>query len=435
MDSASEKPHRGGSLVRNVLAPALLGVVTGACVAGIVASVEGAALNGLARLPGLLPALFAPLALGLTYLAMRFVTRAEKPTTSELYILTYHQPDGRIPLAQMPGRMLATTATVGLGGSQGFESTSALIGAAWSDLMGRCPGVRLAEATRRSLLAAGASAGIAAVFSSPGAGALYGIEVPFKSEVDKPQLVPCAVAAVCSYATRTWLIGEQRLITVQGVPALDGEFLLGCLLVAVACGLGARLFAALETLLHALGKRQSRIRRALLGGSLLTLAAIAGHRLCGTWITFGSGYIAADWLQAEPRAIHALGAALLIRAGGNLLTVYGGGGGGVFTSLACNGAFIGEGIARLLGCDTTHSLALFGAACFLGAGYRLPLACVLFVAEAGLGAMPTGVGLLAVAIALAVMGEASVSEAQVDDERRAGAGSRTTLPAPIGGPT
>lgn len=400
--------------VWHLLAPAVLGAVTGACVAGLVGGIEGRGLALLATLPVIVPALFAPLGLLLTYLVSRYITRVYKPTTSELYISLYHQQGARVPLEQLPGRVLATTATVGLGGSQGFESTSALVGAAWSDLVARVPALGATESTRRSLLAAGASAGIAAVFSSPAAGALYGIEVPFKREIDAPRLVPCAVAAVCSWATRTWLIGDQRIINVQGLPTIDGPFLVGCLLVAISCGLGARLFAVIEELLRRVGNRQSRPSRALVGGALLTLLAIAGYQLCGTWITFGSGYIATGWLQDETRPIAALGFALLIRASGNLMTVYGGGGGGVFTSLACNGAFIGEAIALLLGCDTTHTLALFGAACFLGAGYRLPLALMLFVAEAGLGPALTGCGLVAVAIAMAVMGDESVSEAQVD---------------------
>jgi len=401
-------------IVFQLLIPAIVGVLTGACVACLVKGVEALAINRLSSLPGVIPALFAPLALLLTCWAARYVARAEKPSTSELYISLYHQRDAHVPLPQVPGRVLATTATVGLGGSQGFESTSALVGATWSELLGRVPGMRITASTRRSLLASGASAGIAAVFSSPAAGALYGMEVPYKRDVDALQLVPCAVAAFCSYAMRTWLIGEERIVTVQGMPTIDGMFLLGALLVAIACGLGARLFAMAEHALQAIGSRQTRVRRAILGGSVLILLAIAGHALCGTWITFGSGYIATGWLHHQPRMIDVMALAFLVRASGNLVTVYGGGGGGVFTSLACNGAFLGEIVARSLQCDNTHTLALFGAVCFLGAGYRLPLACMLFLAEAGLGPLITGLGITAVAIAMVFMGNESVSDAQID---------------------
>src|SRR5262249_9714545 len=149
----SEQPRLARSFAAQLLAPAAVGVCTGACVAGLVGVVEHEALQQLARLPGLLPALMAPPALLLTWLVSRYVTRAARPAPSELYIVTYHQPGGRIPTGQLPGRILAATATVGLGGSQGFESTSALIGAAWSDLLARFSALGVSEDTRRSLLA------------------------------------------------------------------------------------------------------------------------------------------------------------------------------------------------------------------------------------------------------------------------------------------
>jgi H+/Cl- antiporter ClcA len=55
-----------------------------------------------------------------------------------------------------------------------------------------------------------------------------------------------------------------------------------------------------------------------------------------------------------------------------------------------------------------------GAACFLGSGYRLPLACMMFVFE---GANSFGVavsGLVAVAIGQILMGQDSVSDAKRD---------------------
>jgi len=399
-----------------LLVPALVGVLTGACVSLLVGGIERWGLHQLSHLPGIVPALFAPLGLLLTWLIGKWVTRAQRPSTSELYITLYHQAGARLPLEQVPGRVLATTATVGLGGAQGFESTSALVGASWSELVGRMFRRGLTVERRQALFAAGASAGIAAVFSSPAAGALYGIEVPFKRRIDAPKLVPCVVAAVTSFAVRVWLIGEQRIINVSGMPTLDGLFLVGVLLVACLCGLGARLFATVEAGLQHLGRQFGPVVRALIGGCLLSGVAIAGYYVCGRWITFGSGYVASGWLQAEPQLFGLLVLAFLIRAGANLLTVFGGGGGGVFTSLACNGAFIGEIVARTLNCDQTHTLALFGAACFLGAGYRLPLACMLFIAEATIGPMLTGVGLIAVALAFGLMGDASVSDAQTDEE-------------------
>lgn len=399
-------------LLWQLLAPALVGALTGVCVAGVTVVVEERLLSGLAALPGLAPALFSPLALLLTFAVGRWITRTFVPATAELYILTYHTAQGRLPLRELPGRLLAAAATVGLGGSQGFESPSALIGASWGQTLAR---LTPSEDTRRTLLAAGASAGIAAVFSSPAMGALYGIEVPYRRDVDAPRLAPCAVAAVSAYLVRDQLIGARLLIPVFDLPSIDATYVGACALVAVLCGLGAHLFAVVEGWLRAIGRRQTRLRRALIGGAALGLLAVAGFQLAGRWITFGPGYVAADWLFAGSHSLSLIGAVLAVRAAGNLICVYGGGGGGVFTSLACNGAFIGQLVAESIGRGQAHLLALLGAACFLGAGYRLPIASMLWVGEQSGSVAISIAGLGAIAVAQLLMGEESVSEAKVEE--------------------
>ena len=122
-----------------LLAPGLLGVLTGACVALATAVVEGEALGWLAALPGLVPVALTPLALLATLAVAVRVTRVARPSTAELYIETYHDPEARIPLRQLPGRVLAAATTVGFGGAQGLESPSALIGAGMGDVLGTRP--------------------------------------------------------------------------------------------------------------------------------------------------------------------------------------------------------------------------------------------------------------------------------------------------------
>ncbi|HEV7733699.1 MAG TPA: chloride channel protein [Candidatus Binatia bacterium] len=402
-------------LTWTVLAPALIGAFTGAAVAALNGGVEGWLMTAtVAALPDGWPALATAFALPLAVLVAVTVTRTLRPSTSELYIVTYHTPGAHVPLRQLPGRVLAAIATVGLGGSQGFESPSALIGASLGECFGRVPRLALSADEVRALVVAGASAGIAAIFSSPGVGTLYGIEVPFRRDVDTPRLVPAAIAASVAFAVRGALIGAKPLVVVADRPSFDVPFIVTIILLAIACGLGARLFAAALTTLRDIGHRHGPWTRAATGGVVLAGLAWIGHALTGAWITFGPGYIAADWSVAAAHAPEVLVAVLAVRTAGTLISVYGGGGGGVFTSLACTGLLLAVLLERLLGLVPGGPLALLGSATFLASGYRIPLAGMLLVAEQSGDLALTCIGIVSIAIGQTMMGDASVSDAQHD---------------------
>jgi H+/Cl- antiporter ClcA len=401
------------AIALRLLAPAVIGGVTGAFVAGATWLAEDRALAAIAAFPW--PALFSPVALLATLAVVHWVTKTAVPSTSELYIVTYHAPSARLPLRQIPGRVLAAMATVSGGGSQGLESASVVTGGAFGDILGRLMRVRIPPEERRSLVVAGASAGIAAVFSSPGVGTLYGIEVPFRRDIDARRLVPSAIAAASSFAVRDAITGARHLVVLDAAPIADGTFMAGVALVAIACGLGARLFARGGEFLKGLRSRGTPLGRSAAAGAVLASLALAGHALSGTWITFGPGYIAARWLETGPHPIWLLLATLFVRTAGTLTCVYGGGGGGVFTSLACTGVFVGQIVAELLGRTESYAFPFLGAACFLASGYRLPLACMLFVLE-GANSIEVAVsGLVAVAIGQVLMGRESVSDAKHEE--------------------
>ena len=214
--------------------------------------------------------------------------------------------------------------------------------------------------------------------------------------------------------TRAALIGPNHLVVLSGEPRVDAGFALACALVALGCGCGAWLFASATELLRKLGRSAGPVPRAALGGLVLAALAWSGHALAGRWITFGPGYGAASWLASGEHAVGLLVATLLIRTAGTLACVFGAGGGGVFTSLAVTGVFVGEIVMRALDRGESNFLPLLGGACFLAAGYRIPLAGMLMVAEATGSLTLTVIGLCAVGVGQVIMGENSVSDAKRD---------------------
>lgn len=88
-----------------------------------------------------------------------------------------------------------------------------------------------------------------------------------------------------------------------------------------------------------------------------------------------------------------------------------GGTGGLFIPLALQGTLLGSFVAHLVG-DTSTLFPVVGLAAFLCAGYRTPLASVMFVAETTGQATFVVPALIAAAVSQLLMGAASVSKAQ-----------------------
>ena len=82
---------------------------------------------------------------------------------------------GYIPTRSIGLKILATALTLGGGGSAGREGPTVMVGAGIGSSIGRHSG--LGEDQVRSLVAAGAGAGIGATFNAPIAGMLFAMEV------------------------------------------------------------------------------------------------------------------------------------------------------------------------------------------------------------------------------------------------------------------
>ena len=98
-------------------------------------------------------------------------------------------------------------------------------------------------------------------------------------------------------------------------------------------------------------------------------------------------------------------------------TLAGGGVGGVFIPLVVGGAIVGRFIGDLVNPLDPTLYVLLGIAAFLGAGYRVPLAAVMFVAETT--GQPGFIvpALFAAVSAELVMGQASITTFQRDPDR------------------
>ena len=128
-------------------------------------------------------------------------------------VLTNHS---RIPARLTFLKPLSAAISIGTGGPFGAEGPIIATGGALGSLVGQ---VRSMSATeRKTLLAAGAAAGMAATFGSPVAAVLLAIEL-LLFEFRARSIIPVAIAAVTATGMRIWMEGAEPVFAMPNVAA------------------------------------------------------------------------------------------------------------------------------------------------------------------------------------------------------------------------
>jgi CIC family chloride channel protein len=137
-------------------------------------------------------------------------------------------------------------------------------------------------------------------------------------------------------------------------------------------------------------------------------------------LTVGPGYQTIQWALSPDRALWLLAIVLVARCLATSASVAGSGVGGLFVPLVVAGALLGRIAVGVVGDANTTLFVVIGVAAFLGAGYRVPLAAVMFVAETTGRPGFIVPGVLAAVAAMLVMGRASVTTYQRSSQPGAG---------------
>jgi len=388
---------------------ALVGVLVGVAVAGIELVIDGA-LDEVATWPLWAAAALPAVGLIVTHLILH-ATRVDRETT-DAYIRTYHDDTEVLSARPYPWKMLAAGATLASGGAVGLEAPSLYTGATIGSVLTSRLRRLLTGNHAKVLMVAGAAAGVAAIFKAPATGAVFAIEVPYQDDLGRRLLLPALVGAVTGYLALVLLDGTTRLFPVEGSPAFDVRDLIGAVVVGVAAGVVARGFA--WVLRHAKDVAGSVAPWVLVAAGAVALAAlaVASDALTGRPLTLGPGYDAMEWARRPSVGVAAVAALLLLRCAATTATIGAGGVGGLFIPLVVAGNLLGRGIGGLFDALDTQLFSVVGMAAVLGAGYRVPLAAVMFVAETT--GQPGFVvpGILAAVVAELLMGGSSVTRYQ-----------------------
>jgi H+/Cl- antiporter ClcA len=268
---------------------------------------------------------------------------------------------------------LSSAISIGTGGPFGAEGPIIMTGGAIGSLFAQF--FRMSAAERKTLLVAGASAGMTAIFGTPIAAVMLAVEL-LLFEWKPRSFIPVAAAAVVAAALRPLLIGSGPLFAFTFVPHLPWWGWLLYVGVGVVAGLQSGL---LTTMLYACEDLFSHIKVhwmwwPAIGGLAVGVGALFDPGALGV------GYDQIDGLLTGHIAGEAALTLLLVKAAIWLVALASGTSGGVLAPLLILGGALGslEGI-WLPG--EVGFWALLGMAGMIGGTMRAPLTASLFAVE------------------------------------------------------
>ncbi|MBK5222351.1 MAG: chloride channel protein [Acidimicrobiia bacterium] len=405
-----------GSFSRLLLASVITGVLVGLAVAAFELLTVDILLEEVLERPlwqqALAPGIGLVLAAGL----LRWGASGANPSTSDEYIRAFHARAPHLAIRELPGKLAAGAATIGFGGALGLEGPSvysgSVLGVAVHDRLRRW----LSHGDVRLLLTAGAAAGIAAVFQTPATGVIFALESPYRDDVARRALLPALLAAAAGYITFVTVLHPDSAIPSLGFRPGPIELtdLLGAALLGVAAGLSGRGFARLVKMTKDITGRVAWWKRLMVASTVMGALVVVSDVLFEEPLSLGPGLNAIEWVIDPDRGLLVIAALFAVRMVATLSSLGGGGSGGLFIPLVVQGTILGRFVGGILpGDEAISSLwPTLGLAAFLGAGYRVPIAAVMFVAESTSGDSYVVPALIAAAVSQLVAGPSSVAIGQ-----------------------
>lgn len=295
---------------------------------------------------------------------------------------------GRIRARVAAVKIIASSVTIGSGGSAGREGPIAQIGASVSSVVGQL--LHLDERSLKLMVMAGASAGISGTFKAPIGGALFGLEV-LNKRIRTADLVVMTLASIVGYAASVAILGPAPIFTTEGTSMKDIDipfYLLLGLLGGLASYVWTRSLYGVEDAFARL-RVDRRWFSPFLGG--LVVGAI------GLFFpaTLGLGYGAMDQFFSGKLLPPSFSGSLLLfffllflaKLGTSSFTIGSGGSGGIFSPSLFMGAMLGAMFGLVI--DSLFpsvspgykSFALVGMAVIFAGAAKAPLMAAIIVGE------------------------------------------------------
>jgi H+/Cl- antiporter ClcA/CBS domain-containing protein len=269
---------------------------------------------------------------------------------------------------------LSSAISIGSGGPFGAEGPIIMTGGAFGSLFAQF--FRLSNAERKTLLVAGAAAGMTATFGTPVAAMLLAIEL-LLFEWKPRSFVPVAIACVVAAAWRPWLIGGGVLFPMAPTAMLGP---VGLLLAAVLGVLGGLASGVLTQMVYACEDAFQRLPLhwmwwPMLGGVVIGIGGLIEPRALGVGYDSIAALLHGDLATGETLQL------MLVKAVIWSVALGSGTSGGVLAPLLMMGGALGMLFGVVVPVGEAPLWALIGMAAMMGGTMRSPLTAIVFALE------------------------------------------------------
>lgn len=336
------------------------------------------------------------------WLTSLFVRRIVKDdighgVTKILYAISRKQ--SRIKTHNTWTSVVASSITIGFGGSVGGEAPIVLTGSAIGSHLGQL--FKLDHKNLMVLVGCGAAGAIAGIFKAPIAGVVFTLEVlmlDLTMHSLLPLLVSCATATCVTYV----LSGSGAMFAFTLEDPFVVERVPASIMLGIACGFISLYFTrAMNSFETVFGKIKSPYKKLALGGSVVSILIFLFPSLYGEGYdlieVLLNGKNAADWNVVMDRSMFYgmdnllllyLGFILLTKVFATTATNGGGGCGGTFAPSLFLGCILGFIFARVWNTSSLDlvdvpetNYALLGMAGVMSGVMHAPLTGIFLIAE------------------------------------------------------
>lgn len=331
----------------------------------------------------------------LAYLFVRYVVKDSIGQGVSKILLAISRYRSRLATHNVYSSIVASSLTIGFGGSVGAESPIVLTGAAIGSNVARF--FRVDARVTTLMLGCGAAAGIAAIFKAPLAGMVFTLEV-LLLDLTMNSIIPLLLSAVSATIVSFFLLGDAALFHFDYDVPFDLSKTLYYVLLGVVTGFVSLYFMRMAIRAgHWFGKMKLPLRRLLVGSLGLGALIFFFPAL------YGEGYESIQLLfEGEQKALFAysplsygmdnmwlaiicLTALCLVKVFAMVATTGAGGIGGSFAPTLFVGAVTGAAVAEILnsfGAGVGEAnFVLVGMAGTMAGVMHAPLLGIFLIAE------------------------------------------------------